>query len=447
MNAVGRLAEDRLYRRARRPLLRRAALTLLPALLWAALWHSLLAGAAGPAQLPANSFTPVVLEVIQGIESATLTGYVGDLSGEWPIEVEGETVTLVTRYSLAEPYIRLTELYALEQFAELGLPVTCHSYLLEAMTRCNIMAEQRGALFPERIVILGAHVDSITTLRPERFYDAPGADDNASGSAAVLAAAGVLRDYALPFTLRYVLFTGEEQGLYGSQAYAADVAAAGDDVVAMVNLDMIGYNTGTHRIDVHIRRDAAGELDRPIADVFSRTLTTYEMGLIAEIVPSGINASDHAAFWDQGFPAVLIIEDRENFNPNYHRTSDLLANLNVDYMTTASQAAVATVMQLAGVVDFATQPALVSISQPITLWAISHLPDTLPVAYSWDLGNGVLLEGPVITPTLTLGHDYDLQGSWQVTMTVSYEGNVLHISKRLPVRSWDLHLPLVVRPM
>jgi Zn-dependent M28 family amino/carboxypeptidase len=447
MNRVGRSSGRISAHRAERPLARRAFLTLLPVLLWAMMWHGVVVGTAAPAPLPPASFTPAVLEAMQGIESTTLTAYVGDLSGEWPIQIGGETVRLVTRYSFAEPYIDLAESYALERFADLGLPATCHSYVLETTTRCNIVAEQRGVLAPDRIVIMGAHLDSITTSRPERFYDAPGADDNASGSAAVLAAAEVLRTYELPFTVRYVLFTGEEQGLYGSKAYAEMSAAAGDTIVAMVNLDMIGYNTSTRKIDVHVRAGAQGAVDRSIADVFSRTLTTYNVGLTPAIIAGGSALSDHKSFWSQGYPAVLIIEDGGNFNPNYHKTSDRLSALNIDYMTRASQAAVATVMQLAGVVDFVHKPALVSVGQPITLWAISHLPGTLPVTYGWNLGNGILMDGPLITPTFSLGRFPAVTASWHVTMTVSYEGETLHISKQLPVHRWSLHLPMVLRMM
>ncbi len=452
MNRKDISADKRLTQPARRPRVRRVTPVLLPVLLWILTWHSVLGGAAAP--LPPTSFTPAVSEVMQDILSTTLTGYVGDLSGEWPIQVAGETVTLVTRYSFAEPYISLAELYAIERFTDLGLPATCCSYTLESTTRCNIVAEQPGVLAPDRIVIMGAHLDAITTSEPERFYHAPGADDNASGTAAVLAAAGALSGYDLPFTVRYVLFTGEEQGLYGSQAYAEKIALAGEDTLAMLNLDMIGYNTGTRKIDVHIRAGTEGERDRTIADVFSRTLTTYNVGLTPAIIAGSEGLSDHISFWEQGYPAVLVIEDGEDFNPNWHTTSDLLSALDVDYMTKAAQAAVATVMQLAGVVDFVHKPALISVARPVTLWAVSHLPDTFPVTYSWDLGNGIRLDGPIITPTFGFGQLLTAEASWQVTMTVSYEGESLHISKRLPVdsrsrrlRNWSLHLPVIVRMM
>lgn len=433
----------------RSPLVRRITPTLLLLLMWGLVWHGVTAGARLSAPLPLTGFTPAVSQAIQEIDAATLTSYVGDLSGEWPVPVAGEMVTLSTRYSLADAAMDLVETYALERFEELGFSAVCHSYQLESMQRCNIVAEQRGALAPDRIVILGAHLDSITDSRTGRLFDAPGADDNASGAAAVLAAAGVLRDYELPFTVRYVLFTGEEQGLYGSMAYAEHVANEGQQIIAMVNLDMVGYNTSLSPpdIDVHIRSADGADLDRPIAAVFSRTLTTYNLGLLPEIVPSGTTASDHAAFWQQGYAAVLIIEDFEDFNPAYHTTQDLLAALDSVYFTKAAQSVVATVMQLAGVVDFVAKPGIVSVSQPVTLWAISHLPDTLPVSYSWDLGNGDVLDGPVITPTFTFGQYPATRNTWHVTMTVTYGGEALQVWKQLPVRGWDLLLPMVVRAM
>lgn len=425
------------------------ALALLLPLPWAHSWRATTtAHAAAP--LPPNSFTPAISEAIQKIDTESLTRYVGDLSGEWPIEVAGETVTLSTRYSFADASMDLAEAYALERFAELGLAATCHSYILESQPRCNIVAIQPGALVPETVIVVGAHLDSITDSRAERLTIAPGADDNASGVAAVLATASALYGYEFSYNIHYVLFTGEEQGHYGSAAYARHLAAKGYRDVMMVNLDMIGYNsTNTPSdIDIHIRAGAAGRGDWAIGDIFSRAITTYNLGLIPEIVPSGTTASDHDPFWQLGYPAVLVIEDFEDFNPHYHTAQDLLTHLDADYLTRATQAVVATVAQLAGIVDFVAKPGTISTGEPVTLWAISHLPGTLPVNYSWDLGNGVPLIGPILTSTFSSQRYPTLWGLWTITMTVGYEGKTLKTSRELAVGTWEwgMELPRAHHP-
>ena len=105
------------------------------------------------------------------------------------------------------------------------------------------MAEIRGAEEPDTIVVVGAHYDSRSTMSTSPTQRAPGADDNGSGSSALLEFARIIQESGVVFrhTLRLCLFTGEEQGLVGSRALAARYAEAGEDVIGMFNTDMIGY--------------------------------------------------------------------------------------------------------------------------------------------------------------------------------------------------------------
>jgi Zn-dependent M28 family amino/carboxypeptidase len=334
----------------------------------------------------------------------------------------------------------------LQHFQAVGLPATCHTYLLDEVERCNIVAEQKGLLVPERVVLLVAHLDSYSK-NSDPLELAPGADDNASGSAAVMAAAEALRGHDLPYTVRYVLTTGEELGLYGSRAYARALAAAGENVVAVVNLDMIAFNSdGVPILNLHTRDGDAGAVDTAIAQVFVDVIETYGLDLLPEVLPSNLRASDHAAFWAEGYPAIAASEDFEDFNwDHYHTDSDRLATLDIAYYTDFARAAAATVMHLSGVVDVTHSPVLVRGGEPVKLSVVSHLV-TKPVTYTWDLGNGDLGHGAVVSHTFATSLASTVSGYYPVTMTVSYAEGRLSVVHRLPLRVSNLFLPLMLQP-
>jgi hypothetical protein len=188
--------------------------------------------------------------------------------------------------------------------------------------------------------LLTAHLDDMPSGPV-----APGADDNASGVTAVMLAAQLLRPYDFDCTLRFVLFTGEEQGLIGSSAYAADLAAAGEDVRSVLNLDMIAYNSDADpTINLHVRSALTRSL--AIAQAFSQVIRAYGLDLIPEVeVDHWLgNFSDNKSFWDQGYPAILAIEDwaGEDSSPYYHTVSDTLATLDLGYFAAFAQAAIGT---------------------------------------------------------------------------------------------------------
>ncbi|MCP4685288.1 MAG: M28 family peptidase, partial [bacterium] len=97
----------------------------------------------------------------------------------------------------------------------------------------NVIAYKAGSRLPDQHVVIGGHFDAVFT--------SPGADDNGSGTAAVLEMARVLKDYETDMSIVFVAFDGEEYGLHGSWHYADRAAATGEDIVFMLNLDMVGH--------------------------------------------------------------------------------------------------------------------------------------------------------------------------------------------------------------
>jgi len=208
----------------------------------------------------------------------------------------------------------------------------------------NVVATKAGVSQPERQILLTAHLDD-TSGNPT--VDAPGADDNGSGSVCVLRSAQIIASLPFEKTLRFVCFTGEEQGLVGSGVYASDAAARGDLIDAVVNLDMIAYESNNIDIaEVHAGTDPASAA---IAAVFSDVNATYALGFTLQTLTTGATtASDHASFWDVGYPAILGIEDFEDFTPYYHTVNDRVGTLDQSYFTRFTQASLGTAAILAG---------------------------------------------------------------------------------------------------
>jgi hypothetical protein len=285
-----------------------------------------------PAVAPAGTALvadPRIAALMAQVTTGTLVPYERALTGEAAVIVGGQPYTLTTRHSYSGEPISQATRYAYEHFQSLGLDVTFHEYPYFKDHWRNVVAERRGLRRSHEIYLITAHLDDLP-LGPV----APGADDNASGSTAVLVAADLLSQIDFDCTLRFVLFTGEEQGSWGSAAYAADIAAAGDDVRGVLNMDMIGYNSDAAPIvDLHARSAIPASL--AIAETFSQVVATYGLDLIPDIrVDDWVgDYSDNRSFWTQGYPAILAIEDNDDFTPHYHTVDDRLDTLDLDYFT------------------------------------------------------------------------------------------------------------------
>ena len=306
---------------------------------------------------PASDPHPAVASMISGVEESTVYTCVGQLSGEFPVSVGGEPYTIRARNTLSgEPIFKATQ-FVYEQMKSLGLTVSyqdwagCRSLTKDQISNRNVIGEKTGTTLADEIVVMTAHMDSAGSS-PATFY---GADDNASGSAAVLLAADLLSRHNLKRTIRFVLTTGEEQGLCGSRAYASVARNRNDNIVAVYNLDMIGWDRdGFPTVQLHTRTpDKPGyEHDLAIADTFTSVVGTYGLNLAPAIVSQSLGSSDHAAFWDYGYPAILAIEDHSrDFNPLYHTTSDRLNTLNMQYLVNNVAASVGTVAHLASITN------------------------------------------------------------------------------------------------
>jgi len=256
-----------------------------------------------------------------------------------------DVVTLASwnRYTHASEIAQARD-WIVAAFAALpGLDVTTRSFPVGASTVSNVLAVSQGTTRPDDWIIVGAHYDS-TSENP--LVAAPGAEDNASGCAGVLEVARILTASPPDATVLYLCYAGEEQGLWGSFYHSSDLVAAGDDakVVAMVNMDMIGYNQPATVLDVKLETGAIGVGLVTILEDAAAQFTT----LVTETSTGSYCCSDHEPYLDRGMPAVLTIEADWNVYPDYHRIADVPANLSLDMAREILRMNVATVSHLAG---------------------------------------------------------------------------------------------------
>jgi hypothetical protein len=199
----------------------------------------------------------------------------------------------------------------------------------------NVYGVQTGTDFPNQKYIICAHYDDMPS-----GSTAPGADDNASGTAAVIEAARILSNYSFPFTIIYALWDEEEQGLVGSDYYATQAANQNDSILGVINLDMIAWDSDNDDIaEIHTRSVGSSyEIKDKMVDIN----TTYNIGLTLQIDDPGTTASDHASFWFNGYGAVLLIEDFQDFNAYYHTTNDKIQYFNQPYYHKMAKLAIGT---------------------------------------------------------------------------------------------------------
>ncbi len=208
----------------------------------------------------------------------------------------------------------------------------------------NVIATKSGTVYPDQQVILCGHMDC-TSGSPQTL--APGADDNGSGTIGVLEAARLMAGLQFERTIKFCLWTGEEQGLLGSAAYAEEAAVRGDDIVGVFNFDMIAWDGNSDGIcELH-----CGTASPSIAlgNLFATVVSDYNLNLSPNLLTTqALGASDHASFWDNGYAAMLGIEQYYgDFNPYYHTVNDNMSHIMAPYFTNFTKAAVGATATLA----------------------------------------------------------------------------------------------------
>jgi aminopeptidase YwaD len=263
-----------------------------------------------------------------------------------------------TRYSFAPNHFAVADSIG-TFFSSYGLQPTLRSFEYGGTTMWNVEATQTGTVYPDSFFILCGHFDAVSE---NSMVSAPGADDNGTGTATVLTAAEILAQHQFEYSIRYVCFGGEEQGLRGSAAYASWAVAQGLGIVGVLNFDMMGYwETGVPK-DLEIETNNASQW-LAAAIVNAADLYTHTPYLLH--VYDGAYWGDHVSFWDEGFAAVNHEEAWDwydpDFNPYYHSTDDLLTHVDSSFTVGNIKVCVAALATLAGFV-----PDITGVGDPVT---------------------------------------------------------------------------------
>lgn len=369
------------------------------------------------------SHSQSIEDLMNEISNSNLQQIVAQLSGEQSAIINGSEQTIATRVfdanDLAADYIK-ERLEALP-----NLTVEFQDF---NTTGKNVIATQIGQTNPEDIYIVCAHYDSVTTFC---------ADDNATGVAAVMEIARVLSAQCTDNTIIYALWDEEEIGLRGANYYAQQAADetngnTRDNILAVINMDMIGYDgdapgtPGDNDFDIDVR-DIANSLE--IKDDLLSVLNTYTLDLNEIVVNPGTSASDHSRFWNEGYSAVLVGESWETNDetPDYHTSNDRVEDIDFHYMTELTKMVIA---------YLATKASLVSIDNTITQSATQLISNQPFGTYQWfNCDTNAIISGATnqsFTPAISGNYAVEVANSGCTELSLCVNFTVLSTEEFSP---------------
>jgi aminopeptidase YwaD len=255
--------------------------------------------------------------------------------------------------------------YLTARFSEYGWTTSGQPFKALGKSYFNVLAIKWPGGRPKNAqapLLIGAHYDTVQA--------SPGADDNASALAVLLDAADRLRHVDVGRPVWLAAFCLEEHGLLGSRAFISNLKQAGHTVDGAIILECVGYashEAGSQRRPpgVPIAVPTVGNFLGIIGNDASRSLVAAvernarrvapATPAVALTVPSrgealpDVRRSDHAAFWDEGYPAVMLTDTANFRNPHYHRPSDTLDTLNMEFLAAVGDIVLGCIEDLAGV--------------------------------------------------------------------------------------------------
>jgi aminopeptidase YwaD len=256
------------------------------------------------------------------------------------------------------PKLEQAAQYIKGEFLKSGWEVKEDCFQWEGRSYKNIVAEKKGKTFPDRILILGAHYDTIP--------DSPGADDNASAIAVLLEVARNIQIVPLDCTVRLIAFSLEEYNFIGSTHYVESLKKGEEEIRGMISLEMVGFTGPRQDYPPYLNPkyypnvgDFIGiignERSKGLLEKVCQSFKTHIPQLPLEflIVPGNgegmeeVRLSDHSTFWDQGFPALMVTDTSFLRNPNYHLPSDRMETLDFEFMQKVAVGIYYAIMELA----------------------------------------------------------------------------------------------------
>jgi len=244
--------------------------------------------------------------------------------------------TIGERHMWRPGALRRAAEYIRETFALSGYAPAAQTYEVHRMEVENLEASLDGSSKPAEAIVVGAHYDSVT--------DCPGANDNATGVAAVLELSRRFAGQPRPRTIRFVTFVNEEPPWFqtaamGSLVYAREARRRGDRISAMLSLETIGYysdeaNSQRYPAPLNLLFPSTGNFVGFVSNVRSagllrRTVRAFSArtafpvrSAAAPVTIPGVGWSDHWSFWQAGYPAVMVTDTAPYRYPWYHTPAD-----------------------------------------------------------------------------------------------------------------------------
>jgi hypothetical protein len=269
-------------------------------------------------------------------ELPPLSGLEREIEGRLRAQVQALAGEIGERNAFCPDRLHAAAQYLEATLGDLGHRVDSQPFESEGVPVRNLEVEQRGHSRPDEILVVGAHYDSVV--------GSPGANDNATGVAAVIELSRLLAERDLPRTVRFVFFVNEEPpffttGHMGSLRYARRARERGEPVVAMLSLETIGYfsdEEGSQRypFPFSLFYPSRGNFLAFVGNLASRDLVQRVVGSFRLHSPlpsealaapgwiAGIGWSDHWSFWQQGYPGVMVTDTALFRYEPYHTEED-----------------------------------------------------------------------------------------------------------------------------
>jgi hypothetical protein len=359
--------------------------------------------------------------------------------------------------------------YIFNKFASYGLDVEYDPFIHTVTKKVNnvnisnnykmrnVVATLHGkGPHSNKTYIICSHYDSIAGLSAGWMWNwkslpAPGADDNASGTSAVMEAARILSHYDFDFSIEFITFSGEELGMFGSKHFAKDASDLGHQIAGVINLDMIGYDPDEPDIATLTNEDSEW-----MANAISHVRNEYDFNLaVNKVINPKMIFSDHSSFWKVGYSAVLVSEASDSstneFSPVNHTPNDTLDKLNPELFLNTSKLAIATLAQLADPIvepNDTLNPDLAISDDSIIMPQVAHKPRSTVMleANVENLGNDDAVDVSaqiwLVPPETWLHSNLLKEITFDVKAKSSYE-----INEAIPLGNWgDYSVIIKINP-
>ncbi|MCX8057325.1 MAG: M20/M25/M40 family metallo-hydrolase [Ignavibacteria bacterium] len=344
------------------------------------------------------SQSPEIIQLINKVNKDSLTLYLRQLSGDTSCVIGGAPYTIVSRHK-NQPGNDKAGQYIYEKFQSWGYQVQYESF---SSTGKNVIATKPGLFDSQKYFIVCAHYDDMPS-----GTTAPGADDNASGTATVLELARVFAQHNFNYTIKFMCFDEEEQGLVGSNYYATQARNRNDSIIGVINLDMTAYDANNDgMVDVHSNSVAN---TAQIANEWINNISQYGIALTPRTVASQ-PYSDHYSFQQKNYGAILVIEYDLEFNPRYHTVNDKIQYLNMNYAHKIAQVTAATAAEYIQIVNSNTATFLTNSGWNLISIPINPADGRKSVLFPTAISYAYAYDGSyVMRDTLQVGRGYWLK--------------------------------------